>query len=63
MDIILIIAVVAGLVIKSQGKKANDKSQEQMGTVIACVSAAILIICWAYNGYYAATHLNDTKQF
>ena len=46
MDIILIITLIAGVVIKSKAKKTNDKGKEQMGNILAGISALILIVLY-----------------
>ena len=46
MDIILILLVVIGVIIRAKGRKISDKNLENIGNVMALVSAVIVTIIW-----------------
>ena len=46
MDIILIIVLIVGLIMRNTGRKTNDKGKEQLGNILAGVCALVLIIIW-----------------
>ena len=49
MDIIFIFVLIAGLIIRNKGHKAGNKSNEQLGNIMAGISAFILVILWVYS--------------
>ena len=44
MDILLMVVVIVGLIIRSKGRKKGSKNHEQLGSVLAGISAFLLII-------------------
>ena len=49
MDIIFIILVVVGLVVRSIGRKQNNKDMEKIGSIVVVASALILTTIWGYS--------------
>jgi len=46
MDILFAAALLVGLILRSMGRKKNNKSMEQAGNIIAIVSALIVTVLW-----------------